>query len=179
MSGGEGAYITRGIEPEDTKQGFSCGVHALDDYFARHALVNDARGVGRTYVLRRVADHDESLPAVLGFYTLSMASAESAHVARVIGRKLPAYPMPVAMIGRLAVDRRAQRRRVGERLLLDALRRVFDASRILGCTGVLVDAKDEDAEGFYVKYDFSTVTAGAWPRRMFLPIGTLRAAFAP
>lgn len=169
--------ITTPIEVVDTTAGFSCGKRALDDYFARHAVTNDAAGIGRAYVLRRAAGDDATLPVVLGFYTLSMALAEAAAVSGVLKRKLPKYPMPVALIGRLAIDQRAQGRRLGEKLLLDALRRVVDAANIVGCTGVIVDAKDEDAERFYAKYDFTTLTVEGWPRRMFLPIDTLRAAF--
>jgi hypothetical protein len=85
--------------------------------------------------------------------------------------------MPVALIGRLAIDHRAQGRRLGEKQLLDALPRVVDAASILGCMGVIVDAKDEDAERFYAKYDFVVVTEESWPRRMLLPIATARAVF--
>jgi hypothetical protein len=61
---------------------------------------------------------------------------------------------------------------------MDALRRVVDASAMIGCTGIIVDAKDEAAERFYAKYDFVTVWSAGWPHRMFLAIGTARAAFA-
>jgi predicted N-acetyltransferase YhbS len=53
--------------------------------------------------------------------------------------------MPVALIGRLAIEHRAQGRRLGEKLLIDALRRIVDAATMLGCMGVIVDAKDEDS----------------------------------
>jgi GNAT superfamily N-acetyltransferase len=178
MSESESPYVTTPIEPAHARAGFSCGKHALDDYFRRHAVPNDAAGIGRVYVLRRGPTDDAALPDVLGFYTLSMANAESAQVAAVIKKKLPRYPMPVALIGRLAIDHRVQGRRLGERLLLDALHRVVDAAAIVGCTGVIVDAKDADAERFYAKYDFVTVTDEDWPRRMFLPIDTAREAFA-
>lgn len=115
---------------------------------------------------------------MLGFYTLSMALAESAPIAVVLETKLPRYPMPVALIGRLAIDARAQGRRLGEALLIDALRRVVDAAGLVGCTGVIVDAKDDAAERFYAKYDFATIAAESWPHRMFLPLATARAAFA-
>lgn len=170
-------YVTSPIEPADARSGFSCGNHALDDYFERHAVENDSAGIGRAYVLRRSADEPADLPAVLGYYTLSMALAESVQVSKVLAKKLPRYPMPVALIGRLAVDSRAQGRRLGEKLLMDALRRIVDAAGVLGCTGAVVDAKDRDAERFYLKYDFVTVTEESWPRRLFLPIGTARAAF--
>ena len=178
MSKPENSYITTAIQPEDAKAGFSCGKHSLDDYFARHAVLNDATGISRAYVLRRDDNNEKGdLPVVLGFYTLSMALVESSHVAKVIEKKLPKYSMPVALVGRLAIDKRAHGRRLGEKLLTDALRRVVDASGIVGCIGVIVDAKDEGAEKFYEKYDFVTVTDMDWPRRMFLPIATVRSAF--
>ena len=99
---------------------------SLDDYFARHAVANDTASIGRACLLRRGADDSADLPDVFGYYTLSMASAESALVARALDTKLPKYPMPVPLIGRLAVDQRAQGRRLGEKLLLDALHRQPD-----------------------------------------------------
>lgn len=178
MTQPESPYFTSPLEPDDAGCDFGCGQHALDDYFARHALTNDRAGISRTYVLRRGQGTPAREPAVLGFYTLSMASLESADAARVTTSRLPRYPMPVALIGRLAVDRRVQGQRVGEKLLIDALRRVVDAADLLGCLGIIVDAKDEAAERFYSKYDFKEVHAASWPHRMFLPIRTARAAFS-
>jgi hypothetical protein len=79
----------------------------------------------------------------------------------------------------LGVSRSIGGRRVdgSGKLLMDALRRVIDVANVLGCVGVVVDAKDEDAERFYTKYDFVAVIADAQPRRMFLPITTAREAF--
>lgn len=172
-------YLTRRIGPTDPACGFRCGKHPLDDYFRRHALPNDQENVGLAYVVDASPDDVAAgLPEVIGFYTLSMATAVSADVGSVIAKKLPRYPMPVALIGRLAVDERARGCRLGEALLLDALLRVITAAEIIGCLGTIVDAKDEDAERFYEKYDFVTVAASSWPRRMFLPIEVARAAFA-
>jgi hypothetical protein len=172
-------YATGRITKDDAASGFCCGKHALDDYFARHAFKNDEAGVGRAYVLHRSDDDDVTLPAVFGFYTLSMAAVASEQAAAALKQKLPRYPMPVALIGRLAVDERARGggRRLGERLLLDAFRRIVDAAGLLGCIGIIVDAKDADGEGFYAKYDFVAVT-DEWPKRMFLAIGTARDALS-
>lgn len=177
MTESESPYATTSIEAADSNTGFSCGKHALDDYFARHAVANDQAGIGRAYVLRRQESDPPELPSVLGFYTLSMAVAESKDISQFMRKRLPRYPMPVALIGRLAVDQRAQGRRVGEKLLIDALRRVVDAADLVGCVGVIVDAKDENAERFYAKYDFVSIVSDAWPRRMFMAISAARAAF--
>jgi GNAT superfamily N-acetyltransferase len=122
----------RAIKPDDKDSGFNCGVKALDDYFLKHAHTNHEADVGRAYVMEASTSEIESgLPPVLGFYTLSMASVLSKDAASVLGKQLPRYPMPAALIGRLAVDHRAQGRRLGGRLLGDALQRVFQASETL------------------------------------------------
>jgi hypothetical protein len=93
-------------------------------------------------------------------------------------RHAPIAPwVPSIHLGFRFPARRPQGRRFGEKLLLDALRRAVDAASIIGRTGVIVDAMDEEAERFYARYDFATVSGEGWPRRMFLPIGTARAAF--
>jgi len=169
-------YDTTPIEPDDSHSGFRSGVRALDDYCTRHANENEVSGVGRTYVLRRAQTDGLELPRILGFYTLSMALIESSQATAVLRTKLPRYPLPVALVGRLAVDERARGRRLGERLLLDALQRVVDVADHIGCVGVIVDAKDERAHSFYERYDFVAVQDEGWPRRMFIPLGTARAA---
>lgn len=172
------SHLTTLIVSEDVASGFSCGVRELDDFFVRHAVRNQVSGIGNTYVYRRGADEPDDLPKVLGFYTLSMASVESSQLAGVLPPGLPRYPMPVALIGRFAVDRRAQGRGVGEQLLMDVLQRIIDAAAIIGCTGVIVDAKTPAAERFYAKYDFVALGGERWPRRMFMPIATVREAFS-
>lgn len=172
------AYETSRVDPADVAAGFRCGKHPLDDFFARHALGNDRAGICRVYVLRRREMDAANLPAVLGFYTLSMASVTADSLSPVLREKLPRYPLPVALIGRLAVDQRAQGMRLGQVILMDALKRVLDAADLVGCMGVIVDAKDDGAERFYAKYDFETISAEGWPHRMFLPGATLRAAFS-
>lgn len=162
-------YETEPIGPEDPTSGFRCGKHALDDFFKRHALDNDRRGLGKTYVLRQGG-------AVLGYYTLSMADVEPDVLAAPSGARYPRYPLPVALLGRLAVAETAQGKGIEARLLRDALRRVAALADQIGCVGVVVDAMDEEAARFYEKFGFESVTTGPWPRRMFLAIGTLRAA---
>jgi len=171
-------FLTRRISDADPECGFRCGKHPLDDFFRRHALDNHRRGLGSTYVLAaQEAELSAHLPAVLGYYTLSMASATGdALPPQPTQSKLPRYPLPVALVGRLAVDQRAQRRSIGELLLIDALRRIVAAAELIACLGVIVDAKDEEAEHFYDRYDFVTVHGESWPRRMFLAIDTARSA---
>jgi hypothetical protein len=153
------------ITAEDAKAGFRSGVHPLDDYLKRHALTNDRAGISRCFVLR---PEQADLPQVSGFYTLSMAAVQADALRAVLKDRLPRYPLPVALIGRLAVDERCRGQRFGEMPLIDALARVGGVAESIACLGVIVDA--------YLKYDFVTIEGDGWPRRMFLPIATARAA---
>jgi GNAT superfamily N-acetyltransferase len=118
------------------------------------------------------------LPAIVGFYTLSMAALERAALPVSTQKGVPAYPMPVALIGRFAIDHRAQRQGFGRVLLRDALERVLAVGEEIGCFGVVVDAKNEAAVAFYRSAGFEPTPSAArtGPRRMFLPMKTLRGA---
>ena len=87
---------------------------------------------------------------MLGYYTIS----NSGVAFDVVPENLPRHPVPVALIGRLAVDITARRRRLGETLLIHALRSVQRAARIVGIYAVVVNALDESARNFYMKYSF-------------------------
>lgn len=164
--------MTAPITRADLQGGFSCGEPALDEFFLRHALGNHERGIGSTFVLHSPDDD----AGILGYYTLSMADVDAKKVSKTLRGRLPRYPLPVALIGRLAVQEAGQGQRVGQRLLVDALRRVHVAARHVGCVGVLVDAKKERAEGFYLRFGFVPIEVTTWPHRLFLPMGTLIAA---
>jgi len=164
--------LTDHIGDADPACGFRCGVPALDEYFARHALPNDRRGLGRTFVLRAAAG-GTSEPAVLGFFTLSMTALAHSEIPARLARGLPRYPIPMALIGRLAVDERARGRGTGGQLVSDALARILGVSETVGCFGVIVDAKDEAAAAFHGKHGFAPI-GGGWPRRMLLPMKSLR-----
>jgi ribosomal protein S18 acetylase RimI-like enzyme len=108
-----------------------------------------------------------------------MADLETPAVPKALRAGLPRYPVPVALIGRLAVDSRARGLRLGERLLVDALARISQASLLVACLGVIVDAKNPAAAAFYVKYGFTplgTPAPTSYPARMILPMATVREA---
>lgn len=158
---------------------FRCGEHALDLYLRKHAAPNATRGVGRTFVLLRADDDPSEWPQVLGYFTLSMAELPSAVAKTIIGDDLPAYAIPVALIGRLARDERARGGGIGEILLGEALRQVVAASKLVACVGVVTDAKNESALAFYERYGFVPTSQDGFPRRCLLPLSTLAAAAEP
>ena len=107
---------------------------------------------------------------IIGYYTLSAASFEKDRLPAELAKRLPHYPVPAVVIGRLAVDQGHQGRGLGEFLLLDAIRRVVRASDVVGVYAVVVDAKNDRALAFYERYGFRSFPSTA--RRLFLPLRT-------
>jgi len=178
LSGGTSEFETEALTSEDASSGFQCGKAPLDEFLAKYAGQNQRAGVSRTWVLRRPAGQTE-LPPVLGYYTLTLGTITREDLPDPQAKRLPRYPVPVALIGRLARDIRARGQGVGERLLVDAHLRVLAISEHTGCVGVLVDAKDAEAEAFYGRYTYQrTRTAAGWPMRMYLAVTIIREALA-
>lgn len=145
---------------------FSCGEPALDKYLRERASQDQRRRVSRVFVAE-----GESRKQVIGFYTLSAGSVEARSFPSPLSAKLPKYPIPVALIGRLAVDRRFQRIGLGGYLLADAFERVLLASQSIAVFAVIVDAKDDRAMAFYRRFGFEGFSQ--MERRLFLPLATV------
>ena len=155
------------IEPLDRRHdrtNFSCGLPELDRYLARQAGQDIRRRIARVFVCT-VGETD----AVLGFYTLSALSIDLASLPDELSRKLPRHPVPCALIGRLAIDRSAQRRGIGRLLVADAVRRVAAAGETVAMHALIVDAANDDAKRFYEGFGFLPLTDD--PMRLFLPPG--------
>lgn len=144
---------------------FSCGEPALDSYLLRQASQDVRRRVAQVFVA--VGDPPGK---VAGYYSLSAASFEKGELPPALAKRLPHYPVPAAVLGRLAIDRARQGRGLGEVLLLDAIRRVVCASATMAVYAIIVDAKNARALAFYGRYGFRAF-AGE-PRRLFLPLET-------
>ena len=97
-----------------------CGHSALDDYIHRYALQDVRRDLARVFV----ASPADDLDCLAGFFTLSAGSVKCSNLPEKLSRKLPRYPVPVALIGRLAVDQAFQGKGLGSILLADACQKV-------------------------------------------------------
>ena len=110
-----------------------------------------------------------------GFYTLSAGSVERQTLSEGDVKRLPRYPVPVALLGRLGVDRRWSGQGLGTALLTDALRRVHQASNTLAVYAVVVDAKYEHVRAFCERFGFILLPDSA--TRLFLPMSTFKRLF--
>lgn len=122
---------------------FDCGEATLDDWLKRRALSNQASGASRTFV---VADEDGR---VRGYYALAAGAVSHQLATSGVRRNMP-DPVPVMVLARLAVDRRAQGLHLGAALLRDAVA----VSRNAGVRALLVHALHEKARQFYEHHGF-------------------------
>jgi GNAT superfamily N-acetyltransferase len=150
---------------------FSCGKAPLDQFLHALASQYEKRNLGKTYVAMR-----PTTKRVIGYYTLASGAISFTHLPRSAAKKLPKHPVPVILLGRLAVDASAQGQGLGAALLTDALRRSLALSKQLGVHAVEVDALDEPARAFYEKFGFVPLLDNSL--HLYLPIATITKVFA-
>jgi GNAT superfamily N-acetyltransferase len=152
--------------------GFHCGNELLDRWLIRYAGQNQRRDAARTFV---ASTTDE---AVYGYYTLLAGQLDhQAATAEASKGLAPRFPIPVAILARLAVDGDRHREGIGAALLNDALVRVVRASEQVGVRAVVVHAADENAAGFYERFGFSALSTA--PRTLMITLAAARAAGYP
>lgn len=134
------------LSPDHDFSQFESGEPALGDWLRRRAVHNEKSGASRTYVVcigKRV----------VGYYAL--ATGAVAHIGSPgrVRRNMP-DPVPVMVIGRLAVDQKVQGQAIGPALLRDAVLRTVQAAEIAGIRAILVHAISERAKRFYERWGF-------------------------
>jgi len=136
------------LGPGHDRRSFSCGVPALDGYLSSQASQDIKRRVSACYVAIEVTS-----AKVAGFYTLAAGSVPLNDLPSALTKRLPRYPsVPIARVGRLAVDLAFQGRKLGGALLADAAVRAARSEAAI--FGLIVDAKDEGAAAFYRHHGF-------------------------
>jgi GNAT superfamily N-acetyltransferase len=127
---------------------FDSGAVELDDWLRRFARMADAAGTARTYVLAGGA-------RVLGYYALTPGAVDRRELPDRHARGVPAHPIGVILLARLAVDRSLQSQGYGRALVADAALRALQAAQLVGARAMLVHARDERAAGFYERLGFT------------------------
>lgn len=144
------------IEKLDTKfhdrKSFDCGVEELNIFLKQHANQNQSKNLSKTYVAVVSSKQDHKM--IYGYYSLSAGQIQYDNLPEQFKSKLPRYPIPIARIGRLAVDKNFKGQGVGGFLLHDALGNILRITEKIGLFAVVVDAKNENAKLFYKKYGF-------------------------
>ena len=136
-----------GLERHHDRNDFDSGEPELNTFLQRLARQQSDRDFSRTYVAAVPGE-----ARIRGYYAISSASIDFKNLPSTL--KLPRYPVPVARIGRLAVDLREQDNGVGGALLTHAMRLAASLAQQIGLYALVVDAKNEAVATFYTRYGF-------------------------
>lgn len=154
------------LNPQHDVAQFQSGVESLDDWLKRRALKNQANGASRTFV---ACDSSR----VLAYYALASSAVTTAAAPGRFRRNMP-NPIPVVVLGRLAIDRSLQGQGIGRALVQDAGRRVIQAADAIGARGLLVHALSADAMAFYERMGFEPSPLD--PMTLMVTLADLQAA---
>ena len=145
---------------------FDSGEPSLDDWLKRRAAKNQANGSSRTYV---VCEGE----TVIGYYCLAAGAIGHAEAPSTVKRNRP-DPVPVLILGRLAIHKDHHQKGIGTALLNDAIRRAIQAASIAGVTALLVHAISEQARRFYLSRGF--IESPVKPMTLCLLLATVEQA---
>lgn len=156
-------YVVEALSKQHDREAFDCGEPALNQFLRQYARQNAERGLGKTFVAVMPGEKE-----VRGYYTMSSGSISFA----IVPETLPRYPIPTIHLGRLAVDLKMQGQRLGDLLLIDALRRTVLIAAEVGIYAVELYALNDKAKRFYMKYGFLPLKDD--DGHLYLPLETLK-----
>jgi len=146
------------------RKSFDCGEMSLNTYLQHYARQNIKKRINRVFI----ASPANSVKTVVGYYTLSAGSIKACDLPLIEKQRLSRYPIPVALLGRLAIDTQYQRQRLGSILLADAVQRIEQASEVLAVYAIVVDALSPSVAEFYQSFGFSPFPGE--PLKLFLAL---------
>ena len=169
MSGRAEATETPGYTPSEKLRGdheyadFDSGEPALDDWLRRRALANETGEFSRTYVVC-----EPGTRRVGAYYSLASGGADRGDAPGRVRRNAP-DPIPVLILGRLAVDASRHGHGLGARLVRDAVLKALIVADVAGVRALMVDALSDRVVPFYERLGFHP--SPTVPRTLFLPLG--------
>ena len=161
------SLVISALERHHDRSDFDCGEPDLNTFLSRLARQQSDRDFSRTYVATALGES-----RIQGYYAISSSSIHFANLPAHL--RLPRYPVPVARIGRLAVDLRAQGTGVGAALLQHAMGLAVTLFQQIGLFAVVVDAKHDAAAAFYARYGFARMADQ--PLSLYLTTAVIRQA---
>lgn len=152
------------ISPEHRLDDFACGEPALDDWLKRRALKNHASGASRCFVICHGV-------RVVGYYSLSAGGVSHVDAPKPMRRNMP-DPIPILLLGRLAIDRQYHNQGLGSALLRDAMLRSLAVAGNAGVAAILIHAISDPAKQFYLSRGF--VPSPLQPMTLMMTLETIR-----
>jgi len=159
------------------RNSFDCGKEELNNFLQTRAAKHMGARVSRTFLLPSKDNLPNGKTSICAFYTITGATIERSTLPRSLAKKLPHYPVPVLLIGQLAVHTSCAGQGLGKIILIEALKRLALINEHMPAYAVFVDCLDNDAEGFYQKYGFVELCRNDGRARMYLPMRTVLELF--
>lgn len=150
-----------GIEHRKARAAFDCCVKEVNDWLRAQAWQSQQKNLSSTTVLV------DNTGVIAGFYTIAISTVDFSLLSEELAKGLPKRHLPVMTFAWLGVDRKFQGRRLGERLLADALLRCQQAGVLAGFIGVVVDCLSDQVKRLYQRFDFAELPGH--PMKLFLP----------
>jgi GNAT superfamily N-acetyltransferase len=150
------------LTPQHELGDFDCGELVLNEWLKRRALINQLSGASRIFVVTGESNR------VLAYYALAAGAVAHADAVGAVRRNMP-DPIPVMVLGRLAVDRSCQGRQLGSALLKDAFLRTVNVAENVGIRALLVHALNDAAKQFYLDRGFQPSPANPYTLMLRLP----------
>ncbi len=159
------------------RQSFDCGNKELNDFLQRYSLQHRQAGISKTIVLPARKKLDEKA-GICCYYTLSHTEIERQTLPPRQAKKLPFYPVPVLLIGQLAVHVECQGQGLGKTTLIRALRHCLEINIHLPSFAVIVDVLEDEVQTFYEQYGFHLLDVHNGRNRLYLAMSTVDQLFA-
>lgn len=148
---------------------FDCGEAALNAWLTQRARSNERDGASRTFVVT------DGPKRVVGYYCLSTGAVARVDAPGRVRRNMP-DPIPVMVLGRMAVDLQYRGKGIGKGLLKDALLRTLQVASEVGVRALLVHAISDQAREFYLHWGFQASPTHSMT--LMIPLKQARGAFS-
>lgn len=158
------------LSREHDRASFYCGVAELNAFLKATARQHGEKGLSRTFVLTE----SDTTSVIFGFFTLALCEITAEHLPTSYSAKYPKHSLPAVRLARLAVSLRHQGKGYGSFLIAEAVHRTVLIANQAGSIGLFVDAKNDNARDFYMRYGF--ISLPGQDKTLFLPLKTLRSA---
>jgi GNAT superfamily N-acetyltransferase len=160
-------WTIESLKPTHLRDKFSSGAPSLDQYIRLLATQYEKRDIARNIVATVSGSHE-----VIGYYSLAASGIEFEHFPALESHRLPRHPIPVVLLGRLAVDSHFQGKLLGSQLLHHAVCKTIAVSDELGVYAIRTDAISNTAATFYSKFGFLPLQHQ--PLKLYLPLKTAK-----
>ena len=156
------------------RESFDCGEPVLNRYLQEMALRHMRAGVSRTMVLPGQTVNEQGKMPISAWFTVAPGTVERENLPEQTAKRLPAYPIPVFLVGQLAVHKTMQGSGMGKITLIRALEYLYKVSKYMPAWAVVVDCLNPEVRAFYEQYGFRYLGMHRNNQRLYLPMQTIQ-----